>query len=114
MTTTRHAVSFLGLGEMGAALARAALHAGHPTTVWNRSAEKALSLVEAGARATSTAADAVVAADLIVVCLFDHQSVHEVLDGGIMATPDMIGTPHSSVLYSGSQRIFDEYLGLLE
>jgi 3-hydroxyisobutyrate dehydrogenase-like beta-hydroxyacid dehydrogenase len=152
MTTTRHAVSFLGLGEMGAALARAALHAGHPTTVWNRSAEKALSLVEAGARATTTAADAVVAADLIVVCLFDHQSVHKVLDtladrlagrsvinltttspdgarelahwatgigvdyldGGIMATPDMIGTPHSSVLYSGSQRMFDEYFGLLE
>jgi 3-hydroxyisobutyrate dehydrogenase-like beta-hydroxyacid dehydrogenase len=152
MTTTRHAVSFLGLGEMGAALARAALDAGHATTIWNRSAGKAASLVEAGARATTTAAEAVAASDLIVVCLFDHQSVHDVLgpiadrlsgrsvinltttspdgarelarwaagvgvdylDGGIMATPDMIGTPHSSVLYSGSRRLFDEYRGLLE
>ncbi len=82
-----------------------------------------------------------------MVCLFDHQSVHEVLDpladrlagrrllnltttspdgarelarwaagigvdyldGGIMATPEMIGTPHSRVLYSGSQRLYDYY-----
>ena len=80
MTTTQHAVSFLGLGEMGSALARAALSAGHPTTVWNRSADKATALVDAGGRAVCTAAEAVDASDLIVVCLFDHRSVHEVLD----------------------------------
>jgi 3-hydroxyisobutyrate dehydrogenase-like beta-hydroxyacid dehydrogenase len=116
---------------MGSALARAAISAGHPTTVWNRSADKATTLVEAGARMASTAGEAVDAADLIVVCLFDHASVHEVLDpladrlagrrlvnltttspegarelarwaagiggdyldGGIMATPEMIGSP---------------------
>jgi 3-hydroxyisobutyrate dehydrogenase-like beta-hydroxyacid dehydrogenase len=31
------------------------------------------------------------------------------LDGGIMATPQMIGTPQSSVLYSGSRQIYDNY-----
>ena len=152
MTTTQHAVSFLGLGEMGSALARAGLSAGHPTTVWNRSADKASALVDAGGRAVGTAAEAVDASDLIVVCLFDHRSVHDVLDpladrlagrhlinltttspegarelaawavgvgadyldGGIMATPEMIGTPQSSILYSGSQRLYDDYRDLLE
>jgi len=152
MTTTQHTVSFLGLGEMGSTLARFALTAGHRTTVWNRSADKAGALVEAGARAASTPGDAVEAGELIVVCLFDHQSVHDVLDpiadrlagrrllnltttspdggrelarwaasvgveyldGGIMATPEMIGTPQSSVLYSGSQRLYDDYRQLLE
>ncbi|HEY6646343.1 MAG TPA: NAD(P)-binding domain-containing protein, partial [Mycobacterium sp.] len=80
MTTTQRTVSFLGHGEMGSALARATIAAGYPTTVWNRTAGKATALVEAGARAVSTAAEAVEASDLIVVCLFDHRSVQEVLD----------------------------------
>jgi 3-hydroxyisobutyrate dehydrogenase-like beta-hydroxyacid dehydrogenase len=152
MTTTPHTVSFVGLGEMGSALARAALSDTYRTTVWNRNPDKATALVDAGARPASTAADAVTSSDLIVVCLFDHQSVHDVLDpltdrlagrrllnltttspegarelarwaadigvdyldGGIMATPEMIGTPQSSVLYSGSQRLYDDYRDLLE
>jgi 3-hydroxyisobutyrate dehydrogenase-like beta-hydroxyacid dehydrogenase len=152
MTTTPHTVSFVGLGEMGSAVARAALSDAYRTTVWNRNPDKATALVDAGARPASTAADAVASSDLIVVCLFDHQSVHDVLDpltdrlagrrllnltttspegarelarwaadigvdyldGGIMATPEMIGTPQSSVLYSGSQRLYDDYRDLLE
>ena len=35
------------------------------------------------------------------------------LDGGIMATPGMIGSPESGVLYSGSRALFDEYRTLL-
>jgi 3-hydroxyisobutyrate dehydrogenase-like beta-hydroxyacid dehydrogenase len=152
MTTKQHTMSFLGLGEMGTALARATISAGHPTIVWNRSEDKTVALVEAGARAARTAGDAVEAGDLIVVCLFDHRSVHEVLDpltdrlagrrllnltttspeaarelaswaadigvdyldGGIMATPEMIGTAQSSVLYSGSRRVHDDYRQFLE
>jgi 3-hydroxyisobutyrate dehydrogenase-like beta-hydroxyacid dehydrogenase len=152
MTTTQHTVSFLGLGQMGSALARATVSAGHPTTVWNRNPDKATALVDAGARAVSTAGDAVEAGELIVVCLFDHRSVREVLDphaerlagrrlvnltttspegardlarwaagigvdyldGGIMATPEMIGTPHSGVLYSGVQRLYEDYRTVFE
>jgi 3-hydroxyisobutyrate dehydrogenase-like beta-hydroxyacid dehydrogenase len=152
MTSTPHTVSFLGLGEMGSALARAALNAGNATTVWNRSADKAAALVAAGAHAASSAAEAAAASELIVVCLFDHRSVHAVLDpladrlagrsvlnltttspdgarglarwaadngidyldGGIMATPEMIGTAQSSILYSGRRRVFDDHGELLE
>jgi 3-hydroxyisobutyrate dehydrogenase-like beta-hydroxyacid dehydrogenase len=36
------------------------------------------------------------------------------LDGGIMATPEMIGTAQSSILYSGRRRVFDGHRELLE
>lgn len=36
------------------------------------------------------------------------------VDGGLMATPDMIGTPASLVLYSGDERGFEQYRHLLE
>lgn len=40
-----HDVTVLGLGLMGRALAGAFLRDGHPTTVWNRTEEKAGDLV---------------------------------------------------------------------
>jgi len=39
--TDRPPVTVIGLGLMGAALARALVDAGHHTTVWNRSSVKA-------------------------------------------------------------------------
>ncbi|NEW37767.1 NAD(P)-dependent oxidoreductase [Nocardia cyriacigeorgica] len=36
------------------------------------------------------------------------------LDGGIMATPPMIGQPGASILYSGSQQVFDDNRSTLE
>ena len=144
-------VSFLGLGEMGSALAGAVLRAGHPTIVWNRTAAKTAHLADAGAVVAPTPDDAA-GADLVVVCLFDHASVHDVfdpladrlagksilnltttspdgarelarwaaaigadyLDGGVMATSAMIGTPAAAVLYSGSRRLYDGHRGVLE
>ena len=38
----------------------------------------------------------------------------EYLDGGIMATPLMIGQPHSLVLYSGPEAVFHTYQTTLE
>ncbi|MFG3188081.1 NAD(P)-dependent oxidoreductase [Streptomyces omiyaensis] len=73
-------VSLLGLGAMGGALAEALVKAGLRTTVWNRSAGKADALVAHGAVEAASAAEAVRASRLVVVCLFDHDSVHEVLD----------------------------------
>ncbi|MEQ4719013.1 NAD(P)-binding domain-containing protein [Nonomuraea sp. B19D2] len=73
-------VSVLGLGAMGSALAAALVKAGYATTVWNRSPGKADDLVAQGAKAAATAGDAVLAGQLMIVCLLDHASVHEVLD----------------------------------
>jgi len=46
-------ISVIGLGAMGSALARAQIAAGRSVTVWNRSPEKAASLVAEGAISAS-------------------------------------------------------------
>ncbi|GGX61905.1 NAD(P)-dependent oxidoreductase [Streptomyces hiroshimensis] len=72
-------VTVIGLGPMGQALAGAFLKAGHPTTVWNRSADKAAALVEQGAVLAPTAAEAIAASPLVVVCVIDYGVVHTIL-----------------------------------
>ncbi|MEU9831336.1 NAD(P)-binding domain-containing protein [Streptosporangium sp. NPDC048047] len=72
-------VTVVGLGLMGRALTRAFLRAGHPTTVWNRTASKADRLVAEGARPAPTAGDALGASPLTIICLTDYQAVHELL-----------------------------------
>lgn len=73
-------VTVVGLGLMGRALAAAFLANGHPTTVWNRSAAKADDLVADGATLADSIKSAVEASPLVVVCVSDHDAVHEVLD----------------------------------
>lgn len=62
-------VTVIGLGSMGTALAETFVKAGHPTTVWNRTAARAASLVAMGARHAEVVEDAVAASPLIVTCL---------------------------------------------
>ncbi|WP_378741816.1 NAD(P)-dependent oxidoreductase [Nocardia brasiliensis] len=73
-------VSVIGLGQMGATLAAAFLAAGHPTTVWNRSAGKADVLVAQGATRAKTLADAIAASRLVVVCVADYEAVSDLLE----------------------------------
>ncbi len=74
-------VAFLGLGRMGAAMARHVLDGGHRLTVWNRSPGKADELAAAGARVATTPAEAAAGADVVVLMLFGPDSVREVLLG---------------------------------
>ena len=80
MTLRRPSITVLGLGAMGRALARAFLAAGHPTTVWNRSAGRADSLATAGALEAATATEAVDRSQLTVMCLLDRSAVDAVAD----------------------------------
>ncbi|MEE1785703.1 NAD(P)-binding domain-containing protein [Streptomyces sp. SP17BM10] len=90
-------VTLLGLGAMGTALARAWLAAGHPLTVWNRTPARAGALAAEGAVVAATAAEAVAANRLVVVCLLDDASVEEALAGAGLAGKDVVnlvtGTP---------------------
>jgi 3-hydroxyisobutyrate dehydrogenase-like beta-hydroxyacid dehydrogenase len=70
-------VTVLGLGPMGRALATAFTAAGHSTTVWNRTPGKGNDLDATIAR---TAAEAIAASPLIVVCVLNYQAVRSVLD----------------------------------
>lgn len=72
-------VTVLGLGLMGAALASALIKAGHPTTVWNRTAAKTGPLAAQGATPAGTARDAIGASPLTIVCLTTNDDVRALL-----------------------------------
>lgn len=81
--TTAHAaeaVSVLGLGAMGSAIARTFTERGFRTTVWNRTPSRADPVVRAGATAATSAAAATTASPVVVICLLDARAVQEVLD----------------------------------
>ncbi|ANB07137.1 dehydrogenase [Streptomyces ambofaciens] len=73
------AVTVLGLGPMGRALAAAFLDAGLRTTVWNRTPGRDTELVARGAVPASSAAEAVAAAPLTVVCVVNYDASDAVL-----------------------------------
>ena len=80
--SSKPAVAFLGLGYMGSRMARRVLDAGYPLTVWNRSRDKTGPLVDAGARAADTAAEAVQNAEVVISSLADDVAAWDCIAGG--------------------------------
>ncbi|WP_394830560.1 NAD(P)-binding domain-containing protein [Pendulispora rubella] len=74
------AVTILGLGLMGTALAGAYLAKGHPTTIWNRTARKGDDLVAEGARRAETPAEAVAASNIAIICVLDYATTRAVVE----------------------------------
>lgn len=72
-------VSVIGLGSMGATLARLFMAGGHAVMVWNRSPAKAAGLVEGGARLARSAAEAVAASPVTVICVYDYAAADAIL-----------------------------------
>lgn len=73
-------VSVLGVGNMGSALARAFLAKGHATTVWNRTTVRTQPLVDLGAHVASSAAAAIDAAPISLICVERYDQVHALLE----------------------------------
>ncbi len=80
-------VSLLGLGIMGSGVARNILKAGFPLTVYNRTKEKAASILEAGAHWADSPADAAKDADVIISVVSDDDASREVWLGSHGALP---------------------------
>ncbi|MFF9788608.1 3-hydroxyisobutyrate dehydrogenase [Streptomyces sp. SceaMP-e96] len=80
MHSDRPAVTVIGLGSMGSALAAALLERGHETTVWNRTAHRAQPLLDRGARLAATPQEAIAASPLTLACVLDYDVLHAVLD----------------------------------
>ena len=78
---TRPTVGIAGLGRMGYPIAANVLTAGFPTIVWNRSREKAVGLVERGARWTETPGGLARATDVVLTSLADPAAVEAVYFG---------------------------------
>jgi len=64
-------IAFLGLGLMGAGMARRLLRAGFPLTVFNRDAAKARSFAAEGARIAATPREAATGVNIIISMLAD-------------------------------------------
>nr|AHX24698.1 dehydrogenase [uncultured bacterium] len=74
-------MGLVGLGAMGSGMAACLLRAGLPLVVHNRTAAAVRPLVDLGAHAAATAADAVGQADVVLVSLSDDDAVESVLFG---------------------------------
>jgi 3-hydroxyisobutyrate dehydrogenase len=72
-------VAFLGTGLLGAGMVEAMLRRGEQVTVWNRTAAKAQSLVDAGAAAAASVEDAVADASRVHLVMSDDEAVDAVL-----------------------------------
>ena len=74
-------IGFIGLGQMGAAIAANLVRARHEVCVWNRSAAKARGLVDAGALLAASPKTAAGDRDVVITMLADDAALDAVLLG---------------------------------
>jgi 2-hydroxy-3-oxopropionate reductase len=81
-------IGFIGLGVMGRPMAEHLVRAGHQVTVHNRSQGPVRALVEAGAKAASSAAEAADGAEVVITMVPDSPDVEAVVLGehGVLET----------------------------
>ena len=72
-------LAFLGLGLMGTPMATRLLGAGHDLTAWNRTSARTGVLVDQGASAAPSPAEAVAGADAVTTMLATPQALQQVL-----------------------------------
>lgn len=77
-------ISAIGLGLMGAALARSIHNAGHDLTVWNRSPGKIQPFQADGVKTAPDLKSAIQASSVILVCIDNYTTTRSMLD-----TPDI-------------------------
>ena len=74
----QESVSIIGLGQMGSALARAYIDAGHRVTVWNRTGGKAEPF-QGRAKVAATPAEACGESDLTILSVSNYEASDQVL-----------------------------------
>ncbi len=77
----KSAVGLIGLGLMGRPMGMNLLKAGHPLTVWNRTASRAEALVAAGAQLAASPKEAAAASDILFTIVSDPPALEEVVFG---------------------------------
>jgi 3-hydroxyisobutyrate dehydrogenase len=74
-------VGVVGLGIMGAPMARNLLRAGHSVTVHNRTPARMAPLLDAGASGAASPREVAARVDAVVTCLSDTPDVEAVIAG---------------------------------
>ena len=96
-------VGFIGLGNMGEAMARNLIRAGHRLTVYNRTRQRAEALESEGARVADAPADAAADAEVLITMLSDDRAVRSVLlNAGPEQTPAIDALAPEAVHMSAS------------
>ncbi len=72
-------ITVIGLGLMGAALARAIQRAGHDLTVWNRSPVKMQPFIDDGVAAAPDVVSAITASPVILICIDNYEATKAML-----------------------------------
>lgn len=106
-------VGLIGTGIMGSGMAENLLKAGFSVTVWNRTKEKALPLVEQGAVLAESLVDVAKDADAIITMLSADPQVKEILLGenGIIEyiKPNQLVIDSSTVSPETSRELFKRF-----
>jgi 3-hydroxyisobutyrate dehydrogenase len=71
-------VGFIGTGRLGTPMVQRLLECGVPVTVWNRTASRSASLIEAGATWAASARALAASVDVVCLCLADTAAVEAV------------------------------------
>ncbi|HUJ09878.1 MAG TPA: NAD(P)-dependent oxidoreductase [Verrucomicrobiae bacterium] len=72
-------IGFIGLGNMGSAMARNLIKAGHSLTVYNRTGSRAESFKSLGAKIAESPSDAATDVEVLITMLADDHALEDVL-----------------------------------
>ena len=103
-------VAFIGLGRMGEPMATHVLKAGFPLTVWNRTPQKADSLVASGATLAKSPAEAASGADFVISSLMDDEAVLSIATG----RKGILGSLRPSAIHIGASTVSPKLADKLE
>jgi 3-hydroxyisobutyrate dehydrogenase-like beta-hydroxyacid dehydrogenase len=105
-------LAFIGAGNMGSAMARNLLRAGHQVTVYNRTRAHAEPLRQDGAALADSPSDAARGVDAIVTMLAEDQAVEQAVEGflGTLA-PGAIHIGMSTIGVACSKRLAERHTG---
>jgi 3-hydroxyisobutyrate dehydrogenase-like beta-hydroxyacid dehydrogenase len=106
-------LAFIGLGKMGAGMARNLLRGGHNLAVYNRSREKAEALAQEGARVADSPAAACLDAEAVLTMVADDPALEHIVFGkdGILSLskPGLIHVSHSTISTALARRLAAEH-----
>ena len=94
-------VGFVGLGNMGQGMADNLLSKGADLTVFTRTQSKIEAMIDKGAKGSTSVSDLTSQVDVVLVCLPDVQTSHDLLlgDDGVIKNmqPGQVAGDHSTV-----------------
>jgi 3-hydroxyisobutyrate dehydrogenase len=98
-------IAFLGTGTMGEPMARHLMEAGFGLRVWNRSADRARPLGEAGAEVLEDPREAATGAELVITMLSDAHVVLETAEQALQELDgDVLWVQMSTIGIGGAER----------